>query len=327
MTHFSKVYSSLYSTFSPSILELGEVAKRRLNRVAFVGTPCQIHGLRKAEAIMPRLRERIVIRLGLHCLGVFSTHFLDHILAKAGTTREQVSQFQFRSKEPWGWPCHMHIEQRSGLVTNLRGSYSRLAPRPAFIPYRCLLCFDKLCELADLSCGDCRVARQYGVRRLKELAPRKEPGLSDVVVRSGAAEDLLRAAVEANVLHLVSTTPRELLRTTKVAEKKLGVPAYSRVAVLFGMGRPAYDTGFRPRGRWPRLLQAVLCPFSLAAAVQQAIGYRLLGAGWFRALLRALPHALLMIIAAVRDRVTGHGALARAEVAVRAVPPPAKEQP
>ena len=41
MTHFSKVYSSLYSTFSPSILELGEVAKKRLNRVAFVGTPAR----------------------------------------------------------------------------------------------------------------------------------------------------------------------------------------------------------------------------------------------------------------------------------------------
>ena len=51
MTHFSKVYSSLYSTFSPSILELGEVAKKRLNRVAFVGTPCQINTLRRMEVM------------------------------------------------------------------------------------------------------------------------------------------------------------------------------------------------------------------------------------------------------------------------------------
>lgn len=317
-----EVLSAAGSKYLP--VPAGQVLREILRsegRFAFVGTPCQMHGLRKAEAVMPRLRDRIAVRLGLHCLGVFCTHFLDHILARAGTSRGQVSSFQFRSKEPWGWPCHMRIETRSGAVVNLRGKYSRLAPRPYFTPCRCLLCFDKLNELADLSFGDCRVARHYGVRRLADLGPRKEPGLSDVVVRTRAGEEFLDAAVKAGRLRLEATTARELGSTTKVAEKKLGVRDFSLSAPLLGLGRPEYDVSYAPRAPGERLLLAALRPFSLLAAWQLAAGSRLLSLGIYRRLLRATPHALFSIATAIRDRTTGPGLLAGTEVVARPAAP------
>ena len=39
-SHGPSLFSEAYSTFSPSIVELEDVARQHLSRVAFVGTPC-----------------------------------------------------------------------------------------------------------------------------------------------------------------------------------------------------------------------------------------------------------------------------------------------
>ena len=45
------LFSEVYSTYSPSVVGLEEVNRRHLNRVAFVGTPCQINSLRRMEVL------------------------------------------------------------------------------------------------------------------------------------------------------------------------------------------------------------------------------------------------------------------------------------
>ena len=58
-----KHFSEVYSTFSPSIVELKEVAQKTLSRVAFVGTPCQINALRRMEVLGVVPSEAISIHL------------------------------------------------------------------------------------------------------------------------------------------------------------------------------------------------------------------------------------------------------------------------
>jgi coenzyme F420 hydrogenase subunit beta len=67
IAHFSEVYS----TYSPSIMELKDVTRKTLNRVAFVGTPCQINALRRMEVLGVVPSDAIKIHFGLFCAGNF----------------------------------------------------------------------------------------------------------------------------------------------------------------------------------------------------------------------------------------------------------------
>ena len=70
-SHGMTMFSDVYSTFSPSIVKLGEVVKQRLKRIAFVGTPCQINTLRRMEVLGIVPSDSIQYYLGLFCTGNF----------------------------------------------------------------------------------------------------------------------------------------------------------------------------------------------------------------------------------------------------------------
>lgn len=143
MTHFSKVYATLEtSTFSPSIMELGEVAKRRLNRVAFVGTPCQINTLRRMEVLGIVPAGSITVHLGLFCTGTF--HFGE-------SERQRLMELGgFR------WEEVRKINVKETLMVHLKSGELRTIPleQLEFMKrYACQYCDDYAAEYADLSFG------------------------------------------------------------------------------------------------------------------------------------------------------------------------------
>ncbi len=142
MTHFSKVYSSLESTFSPSIMELGEVAKKHLNRVAFVGTPCQINTLRRMEVLGVVPSGTIQYHFGLFCTGNF--HFgpeQRRLLADVGGfSWDDVSKVNVKE--------NLMIHLKSGEIRNIPLDEINFMKR-----YACRYCDDYTAEYADLSFG------------------------------------------------------------------------------------------------------------------------------------------------------------------------------
>ena len=70
-SHGMKFFSDWYSTYSSSISQLSRVTKQHLNRVAFVGTPCQINAIRRMEALGIVPSDSIKLHLGLFCTGNF----------------------------------------------------------------------------------------------------------------------------------------------------------------------------------------------------------------------------------------------------------------
>ncbi|THB80973.1 MAG: coenzyme F420 hydrogenase [Desulfobacteraceae bacterium] len=68
-------FASEYSTFSPTITALGELRYNPLDRLAFVGTPCQIASVRKMQALGIVPSDAIHVCLGLFCSGNF--HFTE----------------------------------------------------------------------------------------------------------------------------------------------------------------------------------------------------------------------------------------------------------
>lgn len=142
MTHFSKVYSSLYETFSPSILELGEVARKHLNRVAFVGTPCQINTLRRMEVMGIVPSGTIKYHFGLFCTGNF------HFGPEQRQKLEQVGGFR--------WDEVVKVNVKENLMIHLKNKeiVNISLDKLDFIKrYACHYCGDYAAEYADISFG------------------------------------------------------------------------------------------------------------------------------------------------------------------------------
>lgn len=259
--------------------------------VIFVGLPCQIQALRKAETIIPQLKKKICLYIGLHCLKVFNYHYHAQILFKLKLKRAEVSYFRFRDKAWRGWPCDMRLIAKNGTVYDLPGPFSRLWARSYFSSWRCHLCFDKLNEFSDISCGDCRIPRQYGQESMKN-AQYKDLGLSDVIVRTERGAAIFDQLLQRKLFRAEKSEAQELARSTAVAEKKLGINDFEAFTRICGLGFPEYGVRFR-RVRQLSLLDRVLKPYSILASAHYYICHVWSRYRWFRQILKLTPHRLL----------------------------------
>ena len=73
-SHGMANFADEYSTFSPSVKALQELRKEGIERIAFVGTPCQINTIRKMQAIGLVPADSIEFCFGLFCSGNFIFH-------------------------------------------------------------------------------------------------------------------------------------------------------------------------------------------------------------------------------------------------------------
>lgn len=137
-----KLYSDLYSTFSPSIMELSHIVKGHLKRVAFVGTPCQINAIRRMEALGIVPSTSIKYHLGLFCTGNF------FFGPEQRRVLEDLGNFQ--------WAEVRKINVKEQLMVHLHQGEVRYIPLDQldFMKrHACQYCDDYSAEYADLSFG------------------------------------------------------------------------------------------------------------------------------------------------------------------------------
>lgn len=141
-SHGMSLVSETYSTFSPSIVELEDVARRHLNRVAFVGTPCQINSLRRMEVLGIVPSGTIKFHLGLFCTGNF--HFGPEQLRRL----EQIGRFQWNQVRKVNVKEDLMIHLHNGEVRHIPLDQLDFMKR-----FACHYCDDYAAEFADLSFG------------------------------------------------------------------------------------------------------------------------------------------------------------------------------
>ena len=179
-------------------------------RYAVVGLPCHVQGLRLAQRRSRRLRERVVLSLGIFC-GLTNEPRATAILARqAGLDPAELKSVSYRGP---GWPGGLRLETRDGRVRwrDYPDYFDRFAW--ALMPPRCRICPDSLAELADVSVGDAWLDRFEG-----------SDGVSDVVVRTPAGERLI--AELAGRLELIEATADDMVasqRATYERERELGL--------------------------------------------------------------------------------------------------------
>ncbi|MEQ8497083.1 MAG: Coenzyme F420 hydrogenase/dehydrogenase, beta subunit C-terminal domain [Gammaproteobacteria bacterium] len=158
-----KASAGSWYTYCPNDLALADAAAQGLEKVGFVGVPCQITPLRKMQYINPaflvtakkkpkivnrqreHLRgpaERVAFSIGLFCTEVFRPELMtERIERDMGIPLSEVRQFNVKGE--------VLIYQRNGDI-------ARIPLAEAMAEYQrpeCRHCGDFSAELADIACG------------------------------------------------------------------------------------------------------------------------------------------------------------------------------
>jgi coenzyme F420 hydrogenase subunit beta len=186
----------------PANVALKEILEsEEAERFAVVGLPCHIHGIRKAEQINKKLKEKIVLHLGIFCNHAPNFLGTEFLLNKLKIKKGDVKNLSYRGE---GWPGSMKISLESGeLLIPEQDYWSSLFGLNFFTPTQCLLCSDGICELADISFGDAW---------LPELSDDKI-GKSIIVSKSEMGEQLLHAMKLKNEVELDVIDAKKLIQS------------------------------------------------------------------------------------------------------------------
>ena len=159
-------------------------------KFAFVGLPCEIQALRKAQSVVKQLKEKIVFTVGLYCGGRPTIAGQKFAFERYGVDVDQVESIKYRQPE---WPGHLMITMKNGEKLHvhkpeqLQGFSGQIFCHP-----RCVFCHDSTSELADISTGD--------AIRLEDIRKPEEKSL--MVARSEIGLKVLESAHQANKLVL-----------------------------------------------------------------------------------------------------------------------------
>ena len=171
-------------------------------RYALVGLPCHIHGLRLAQRDSRRLRERVVLALGVFCGLTAEPRATVLAARRAGLEPGELARVSYRGP---GWPGVLRLETRSGVVREIPYPDYYDPYMEACTPPRCRLCPDALAELADISVGDAWLDRFAG-----------SDGVSDLIARTEVGERLI-LELAPEWLTLTEATPDEMVASQSEA--------------------------------------------------------------------------------------------------------------
>jgi coenzyme F420 hydrogenase subunit beta len=208
---------------SPNNMSLKDSAG--VSRLAVVGLPCHIHGIRKVQSQkdLSKIADNIVLTLGIFCGANQSYKATEHVIQEnSDISLEEIERFEYRGGVN---AQNINIIARNGKEITIENDVRR-----AFSHYimkeRCRMCCDFSAELADLSLGDI-----LDPRRNKRV-----PNWTGLIVRSEKGLRLIDDAQKAGVIE-ISPLDEESFYGNKGFEcKKHGA---------------VYNLGMRKRYGWP----------------------------------------------------------------------------
>jgi coenzyme F420 hydrogenase subunit beta len=207
----------------------------------FIGKPCDVEALRKAQSIRPQLARNIGVAIGIFCAGTPSTQGTLDLLRRYGIRPEDVEELRYRGR---GWPGAFAVRLKGDETWQDLATYSDAwGFLQAYRPYRCYLCPDGTGEFADISCGD---------PWYRKIEP-GELGTSLVVVRTEKGQEVIRRAIEGGAVRLVAVNHKTLSLSQRELQLKRGA-IWGRVITMKLLGVPAPRfRGFSLFRNWLRI--------------------------------------------------------------------------
>ncbi len=131
-----------YATFSPTVRQVKDLGSRGLQRIALVGTPCQVYTMRKMQFLKVLPADNISLIIGLFCMENFS--FDDEARKKL----EKSLQIDLDKVEKLNIKEDVIITLTGGRVVHVPFEAVDEIARPA-----CMGCPDFANDYADISVG------------------------------------------------------------------------------------------------------------------------------------------------------------------------------
>jgi coenzyme F420 hydrogenase subunit beta len=158
-------------TSAPMLLAVKQAEKEGIKKLAFVGTPCQIHALRRRQK---NTSKTDTLALGLFCMETFDYAKFMTYLREQGVDPEKVEKFEIKNGR--------FIANRKGDAPfDVKIKKLKELSRPC-----CRVCQDYTSELADLSIGNVG----------------SPEGWSTVLVRSEKGKAALNAAEKGGLVEV-----------------------------------------------------------------------------------------------------------------------------
>ncbi len=182
-------------TYSPNLFAFQEGVKQGKKNLAFVGTPCQIHALRRIQMFpLKKYSNPLRFSVGLMCTESFAYGGLveEHLKRRMGINLNDVTKMNIKGK--------ILIRLKSGEEKNISLSEAKQYTRDS-----CSLCNDFSAELADISAGGLGLS-----------------GWTFMILRTEKGETIFDSAIEAEMLktRAVEEEPFALSLLTKLSNKK-----------------------------------------------------------------------------------------------------------
>lgn len=232
-------------------------------RFAVVGLPCHIHGIRKAQNLDKRLKEKVILTLGLMCGHTpnfkATEAFLDmHWNIK----KEDVKKLDYRGS---GWPGLLKCKLNGKDLSIDQNKCWKFIGSSFFSPDRCLICADFTAELADISFGDAW---------LPELRNDKK-GCSIVISRTASSEMILKQMIDRGKIVFRNSSRMEVIKSqfVPIYNKKFNIKSYYQIFDLFQKALPSYNIDMHHRQGFGI---DSLFHFLNASVSRNAIGIRIL---------------------------------------------------
>ena len=220
-TSVEEIKSAAQSKYCP--VPANKIIKRIIDeklRVAVVGLPCHIQGIRKFEIINPKLSKQIVAHFGLfcgHCVNFLGTEF---VLDKLAINTNNVKKIDYRCGEFPGVMSFALADDTKKSISHMDFWKMMFSRYTYFSPMRCTFCTDGTSELADIS---------FGTAWLPKLAGRKE---SVCICRTSIGEYILKNAIIKKYIEGIPINASLVIQSEKgifdFTKKKL----HSRLTVI-----------------------------------------------------------------------------------------------
>ncbi len=221
------------SRYAPSATLAGlRDALQRFERIAVVGKPCEIGGLRRLIATEPALADRIPWLLSFFCAGVPSVHGTEALLHRKGLEADGLHSLRYRGN---GWPGRMTALMRDGRTASWSYAESWGGELHRHLQFRCKVCADGTGEHADLVVADAW-ATEDGYPDFEE-----REGISALIVRTRKGRELFESAVSSGALEIAPLSPDELamMQPYQVDRKRTLIARLAALRLLGAMA-PRY---------------------------------------------------------------------------------------
>ncbi|MFH1672472.1 MAG: Coenzyme F420 hydrogenase/dehydrogenase, beta subunit C-terminal domain [Pseudomonadota bacterium] len=173
---------------------LGEAFQSGIKKLAVVGCPCHIEGIRKLQMnnLRPSIAKMITLMIGLFCGSQFYFEGTRHVLAEeCGVNNlHDIRSLQYRGGE---WPGGLIVDKVDGGRLEVeRHHYIYHILLPGWRRDRCMMCLDWSSELSDLSVGDHFAAPAEGETPLGESAFITRSELGEKIIKDAEKHDYIK---------------------------------------------------------------------------------------------------------------------------------------